>query len=221
MTHFTVYKTTNVVNNKFYIGCHKTDDPLDDYLGSGTALIKAIVRYGKNSFHKEVIAIFDNSEDMFSLEEALVTDDLLKTSNCYNSKKGGKGGWDHIHNDSLTKAKIKESLLKYYTDNPEAWNKTKSKISQSLKEYYVDPSNRKKLSNAARKAMNRPDVKRKLIAENLKRAQDPLYAEKISKSLEGKIFIHHDRVEKSKRVPKEDLSFWIEEGWKEGRKSRK
>ena len=39
---YTVYKTVCLVNDMFYIGVHKTDNPMDDYLGSGKRLKYAI-----------------------------------------------------------------------------------------------------------------------------------------------------------------------------------
>ncbi len=54
---YVVYKTTNLVNSKFYIGVHKTENPEDDYLGSGKLIKRAIEKYGADSFHKEIIAM--------------------------------------------------------------------------------------------------------------------------------------------------------------------
>ena len=54
---YTVYKTVNLVNGKYYIGVHKTDNPYDDYIGSGKLIKRAIKKYGKDSFHKEIIAM--------------------------------------------------------------------------------------------------------------------------------------------------------------------
>jgi len=44
---YNVYITTNKINNRFYIGTHVSENPLDAYLGSGKLLIKAIKKYGK------------------------------------------------------------------------------------------------------------------------------------------------------------------------------
>lgn len=42
-----IYKITNLINNKIYIGYHSTNDIHDNYFGSGVALNKAIKKYGK------------------------------------------------------------------------------------------------------------------------------------------------------------------------------
>ena len=40
--HYLVYKTTNLVNGKIYIGKHETNDINDGYLGSGNLIRLAI-----------------------------------------------------------------------------------------------------------------------------------------------------------------------------------
>lgn len=39
---YTVYKVTNIKNGKYYVGVHKTNNPYDSYMGSGTAIRNAI-----------------------------------------------------------------------------------------------------------------------------------------------------------------------------------
>lgn len=41
-----IYKTTNTVNGKIYVGQHKTKRIEDGYLGSGKNIQKAIEKYG-------------------------------------------------------------------------------------------------------------------------------------------------------------------------------
>jgi len=63
---YTVYKTVNLVNKKYYIGVHKTVDPFDDYIGCGIwrnqklrenlqhlTFYRAVKKYGVESFKKE------------------------------------------------------------------------------------------------------------------------------------------------------------------------
>jgi group I intron endonuclease len=48
-----IYKTTNLINGKQYIGKDKNNNP--KYIGSGTDLKIAIKEYGKHNFKKEII----------------------------------------------------------------------------------------------------------------------------------------------------------------------
>ena len=85
-----IYKTTNKVNGKYYIGMQNTDD--DSYLGSGLALIRAIKKYGKHSFMKEVLHTCSDKHEAARLEAEIVTEDVVNDPMCYNMKLGGMGG---------------------------------------------------------------------------------------------------------------------------------
>lgn len=55
-----IYKTTNLVNGRIYIGQHWCDtDEFDGYLGSGVSLTNAIKRYGRNNFKRETLRVCD------------------------------------------------------------------------------------------------------------------------------------------------------------------
>lgn len=99
--YYTVYKTTNQVNGKFYIGSHKTKNPNDAYLGSGKYLKHAIEKYGRDNFVKEVLFVFDNPTEMYAKEAELVNIDFIAESNTYNLKQGGFGGFDYINSDEF------------------------------------------------------------------------------------------------------------------------
>lgn len=88
---FVVYKVTNLQNQKFYIGVHKTKDPHDRYMGSGVAIKNAIAKYGIDSFKKEILLVTEFKEEAY-LRERELTVDFMKTSN-YNMKLGGVGGF--------------------------------------------------------------------------------------------------------------------------------
>lgn len=90
MIYFVVYKITNLVNDKIYIGAHETDDIADDYYGSGTAIRRAIKKYGKHSFTKQILSHHSSRLEMFEAEANIVTADFIKEQTNYNNTVGGK-----------------------------------------------------------------------------------------------------------------------------------
>lgn len=88
---YTVYKTTNLVNSKWYIGVHKTDNPNDWYLGSGSAIKAAIKKYGRKNFRKEILFITEEITEAYTKEREL-TETFPQKDN-YNMRLGGVGGF--------------------------------------------------------------------------------------------------------------------------------
>lgn len=50
-----IYKTTNLINKKIYIGQHTADKFDTNYLGSGLLITKAINEHGKANFKAELL----------------------------------------------------------------------------------------------------------------------------------------------------------------------
>ena len=90
---YTIYKITNLINNKFYIGKHQTNNVDDGYMGSGKLIIAAIKKYGVDNFKKDILYIFDNEKDMNNAEKDLV----ILSENSYNLCPGGQGGFGYIN----------------------------------------------------------------------------------------------------------------------------
>ena len=103
MNHFTVYKITNLVNGKYYIGKHQTKDLDDGYFGSGKLIRKAIKKYGIENFKKEILFVFETEDEMNAKEAELVTEDLIASGSVYNLCPGGQGGFGYINENVLTK----------------------------------------------------------------------------------------------------------------------
>ena len=106
MYKYIVYKTTNLVNLKIYIGVHRTDiDTNDGYLGCGVyvnsvnkldkkGFPSAIAKYGFNNFRRETLFTFPDTESgklaAYKKEAELVNRDFLKRKDVYNICLGGK-----------------------------------------------------------------------------------------------------------------------------------
>lgn len=89
--HF-LYKTTNLINGKYYYGMHSTYKLDDGYLGSGKMLRYSIRKYGKENFSIEIIEFFHSREDLVNAEINLITEMIIDDNLCMNLRKGGMGG---------------------------------------------------------------------------------------------------------------------------------
>jgi hypothetical protein len=105
-----VYQTTNIINNKIYIGAHSTDLLADGYLGSGHRLTLAIEKYGVKSFERIILHTFTTPEEMFKKESEIVNKEFLKRLDVYNIVEGGFGGYNkgttglkHLHHPESNK----------------------------------------------------------------------------------------------------------------------
>lgn len=106
--HFLVYKITNTLNGKTYIGCHETYNPDDSYMGSGKYLKRAQNKYGLENFKKEVLFKLKDRASMFEKEKFLISAEKPE----YNLHEGGRGGWQYIN--SRNKAVSIETLNKLH-----------------------------------------------------------------------------------------------------------
>ena len=95
-----LYKTTNLLNDRFYIGMHSTENLDDGYLGSGKRLKAEIKKYGKENFKREVLEILPSRDALEKCEAEVVTEELRANPLCLNLKNGGEGGgkfWNEEH----------------------------------------------------------------------------------------------------------------------------
>ena len=91
--YHTLYKITNLINHKIYVGIHSTNDLDDGYMGSGTALKRAYKKYGVESFNKEIIGFYESREQLERVEKSIVNNDFVQNRDTYNVQIGGSGNF--------------------------------------------------------------------------------------------------------------------------------
>ena len=92
---FYIYKITNLINGKTYIGQHEYKKLNDNYMGKGVHLRRAQKKYGIENFKKDIL-VFNISERKHAdlLEKTFIAAEREKVGreNCYNEADGGQGG---------------------------------------------------------------------------------------------------------------------------------
>lgn len=142
--HFT-YKTTNLINNKYYLGMHSTNHLDDGYLGSGKRLYYELNKYGRDNFKFEILKQFNSREELVQAEIKLITEQDLTNPNCLNLSRGGSGG---IHNEehyaAFSKGREQGSSRggvtsqKRFRNNPEEVKRRALLQGKSLARYYEE-----------------------------------------------------------------------------------
>jgi len=141
--HYTIYKITNQINGKYYIGRHATKDVNDSYMGSGIGIKNAIAKYGVENFTKEIIATADNTDALWDLELKIVNEDVVKDTMSYNMSYGGKHylhGLKQYDYDAFIEHQRKagQQYAKNFTGNSKEWHaKGGSKSSRMRSEQYT------------------------------------------------------------------------------------
>ena len=104
---FFIYKTTNLINGRSYVGQHRTDNLNDGYFGSGTLIKNSLKKYGKENFKREILFRSADGSDLCEKEAYFI--EKHKThidQGGYNLMFGDKSS---IFHSDATKRKISDS----------------------------------------------------------------------------------------------------------------
>jgi len=118
-----IYKTTNLINGKYYIG--KQQVYTKSYLGSGTALKHAIKKYGRKNFKKEILETCNTENDLKS-KELWWLDKLnaIKDKTSYNLVRETSENKHRSYGDPEYRKRLSESIKKML-NTPESKNRLK------------------------------------------------------------------------------------------------
>ena len=114
-----VYKTTNLINGRCYIGQKKAIEFIPTYLGSGKIIKLAIKRYGKDSFRVELIAQAHNKKSLDILERYYIEVYRRELgSKLYNICDGGRTNVSFSGNQHTEEVKKRLRLINSGVRNP-------------------------------------------------------------------------------------------------------
>jgi len=218
---YTVYKITNKVNGKIYIGTHQTNDLDDGYMGSGTYLKKVQETIGIEHFDKEILKICDSASEMYEMEFNIVDDSFINRHDTYNLVPGGGEGWRYINDRNLNlygsnseNMKLVQPLgvarRKWLLTHDKDWLVNYSLLmSKAIIASYENGRKNgfegKSHSEETKKKMSEAR-KGKVSGEN-----NPSF---------GSMWIHNLEEKLSKKIKKEEFSDWEAKGWLKGRKMK-
>jgi group I intron endonuclease len=123
-----IYKTTNLVNGKYYVGKDEKNNP--EYLGSGLLLNKAIKKYGIENFKKEILESCVTRKELNEREIHWIKE-LEAIEKGYNIALGGSGGDTYTNNPKLPKIIEKLSGENNHFYGKKHSNGSKDKIGES------------------------------------------------------------------------------------------
>jgi len=134
---YIVYKTTNLINGKIYIGVHRTNpDIFDGYIGCGVeckgykkknpGFPAAVIKYGYENFKRETLFEYPDSdlgrEQAYAKEAELVNIEFVKRRDTYNLMTGGKHAM-YIHSRKIAQYTLEGKFLRVWDSIQEAKEK--------------------------------------------------------------------------------------------------
>ena len=206
MYHF-VYKTTNRINGKYYIGKHSCTSLTDSYLGSGTIFRRAVRKYGSENFCREILEFAESEQHLSMLESVYVTADVVSDPNSYNLTLGGSGSTSHLNQNILSKdwkrrgADVTNSL---HSNKKKLWGSKGMKV---LRERHPELVGQNSPGFGGK--THTEESRRKIGIKNsilLRGENNPWYGCKWMKKGDKSIRIHHTKVQS-----------YLENGWIFGR----
>lgn len=227
-----LYKITNIINGKIYIGVHRTNNLDDGYMGSGKIIKRSIRKYGEDNFSKEILEYFPTYKEALDAERSMVTLDFINEDTNYNIKEGGYGscGWsnemlEHFSNIALERWKnpdYMDHMNSVYYSNPEKQKQKGLKVKKWIEDnpdqhmermlkINKNPEKIEKMANAHR-GMKRSEETKRNVSDALKLVHsDSEKSKKISGI--GMKYIYNSETKTIKRVPKDST---IPNGWISG-----
>ena len=208
-----IYKITNRLNGKFYIGMHSTDNLDDGYFGSGTYITRSVNKHGKENHDFEILEHYFSREDLAAREKELITVQLLEDDQCMNLREGGNGGWHFCNLSEEEISKRTWQWVKAHSEKMNSDSEYRERVSSRLSEAW---QSRLQAGEKPFGGKGTTAFLGKTHSEETKQKMRKPKNEGASNSQFGTCWITKDG--SSKKISSLDLPIWINDGWTKGRK---
>jgi len=211
-----LYKTTCLITGRYYVGMHSTSNLDDGYMGSGKRLRYSMRKHGVENHKKEIIAFFDTRELLVEAEKKAITPEMITDNDCMNIMSGGTGGFSsEEHKNKFLTIGVKNgrqktnSKLKEKFGGEENWlTNFNSYVSQ--KAWKNKTYRESKLKNLNWVDRKHSDETKQLMSESSKGM-----GVGSTNSQYGTCWI--TRGGENKKIKKEEIDRFIQQGWFNGR----
>lgn len=211
--YYFIYKTTNILNGKYYYGMHCTSNLDDGYLGSGKRLRYSINKYGEENHKREILEFLPDRKTLALREREIVNLNEIAKNDCMNLIIGGEGGGGFSieqQRKNAIKSNISQKILKL--QNPEWYKQRCINSSLGQKKSYATGKRPKVFSYDWTGRKHREETKRKIgLTNSIKQSgtRNSRYNTK---------WIYNLNLKKSTSVKLEELQKYLDQGWNFGRR---
>ena len=189
-----IYIKTNLINGKQYIGQKNLNRGHRCYLGSGTLLLRAIKKHGRENFSQDIIETCSSKEEMDEREIYWISYyDAVNDDNFYNLCNGGNTTTGYKATEEVRQKQSIRQIGRKWSEE------SKKKMSNTNKGHVVTEETRAKIragnigEKNARYGKPMPEEIRRKISESTKGEKGNMYGkhhtietiDKISKSKLG------------------------------------
>ena len=205
-----VYQTSNLVTGHIYVGVHETDDINDPYLGSSQILDRAVKKYGRHKFRRDIVTFLESKKDAYALEALIVDKKFLTRADVYNRALGGLGG-TRLQEEARQKCSIAgkkgAATVKEQLQNPAIKLERRRKTQRTLKLKHEDD-----YKGTFYKRKHTAETKIKIGSKS------SVHQAGAGNSQFGTCWIYSLTELRSVKIPKNNLDYWLKKGWTKGRR---